>query len=902
MKKLLAAFGLIAALATTAHAQVISTPASLGAAGSACTVNAVNLVTNCVLVNIGGAASTGIYVNVGASGTIQFEASVDATAVDNGTWFAVGDDLNGDTSTTTDGVFFFSNPGWRLMRVRASAISGTTVVTAVKGFAGLKSTATLGDLTLDNADGKVIGADGSTELTVTAIGSNNAAAMFIVDGSGNQITSFGGGTQFAEDAVHSSGAIGTLALVIRKDTSAASSDTDGDYDALHVGSTGRLWVDGSGVNLTVVNSGTFATQVDGAALTSLQLIDDAVFAEDAAHSSGDKGFQVFSVRRDSAAATATTDGDYQPLTTDSSGRLWVNVGSSVAVTNGGTFVVQENGAALTALQLIDNLVLAEDAVHNSGDPGIQALAKRADSPSATAADGDYTPLLTDANGRLHVLFGNTTIAATNAGTFVVQENGAALTALQLIDNIVGVEDAVAGSGYSGVPVLYVRQDSQTALAADGDFLSPTIDSAGGVRVSIVAGSSSGALADDADFTDGTTSGIPVGGVAEAASPSTVTEGDFGWFAMTLNRALKITPFTSTGTEITYATPGTLDAALGTTGIMFQGRGSTATPTAMSADNDVTAIWLDLNGRVHIKGEATEDLASANLDPGIVTFAIRDDTLDARSGTEGDYEPLHLNANGALWVIDVNSASALTALQLIDNAVNTQASSVGTGGYQIFGEAKDFDAGALPNVVTEGQATRPALTLSGGMFAFLTNEAGTVELGVQHDGVDTGYLVGLGYRAIAHGTNPTAVAAADRTVGYANRAGVPFVIGGHPNVITEVARVLDADGAQTNAALVTVGAGVKIVVTRVAIKCSNANSVDVSATVGFGTATLPAHTAAGTVGLIADFPGIAPGGGSVEGGGAGMLAVGADNEDLRLTMDDPVSGACSISYSYYTIES
>lgn len=43
---------------------------------------------------------------------------------------------------------------------------------------------------------------------------------------------------------------------------------------------------------------------------------------------------------------------------------------------------------------------------------------------------------------------------------------------------------------------------------------------------------------------------------------------------------------------------------------------------------------------------------------------------------------------------------------------------------IGGEAKDFDLSALPNLVTEGQANRIATTLSGGVFTFPTNEAGT----------------------------------------------------------------------------------------------------------------------------------------------------------------------------------
>jgi hypothetical protein len=39
---------------------------------------------------------------------------------------------------------------------------------------------------------------------------------------------------------------------------------------------------------------------------------------------------------------------------------------------------------------------------------------------------------------------------------------------------------------------------------------------------------------------------------------------------------------------------------------------------------------------------------------LVIFAIRDDTLDVRSVTEGDFEYLHTNANGALWIDAVDA--------------------------------------------------------------------------------------------------------------------------------------------------------------------------------------------------------------------------------------------------------
>ena len=51
------------------------------------------------------------------------------------------------------------------------------------------------------------------------------------------------------------------------------------------------------------------------------------YAEDSAHVSGDIGTMALTVRKDTAAATAGSDGDYQPPITDSTGRLWVNNGA-----------------------------------------------------------------------------------------------------------------------------------------------------------------------------------------------------------------------------------------------------------------------------------------------------------------------------------------------------------------------------------------------------------------------------------------------------------------------------------------------------------------------------------------------------------------------------------------------
>lgn len=165
--------------------------------------------------------------------------------------------------------------------------------------------------------------------------------------------------------------------------------------------------------------------------------------------------------------------------------------------------------------------------------------------------------------------------------------------------------------------------------------------------------------------------------------------------------------------------------------------------------------------------------------------------------------------------------------------------------------------------------------------------------IAHDGVDSGNPHKIGGRAIAHGTNPTAVAAADRTDWLFNRAGVPFMIGGHPNIVTVEAAYT---AAQTDTAIVTISTGLKIVVTSIQATCDNANTVNTAIRVGFGTANTPT-----TTGVVLTHPGIPAGSGVGRGDGSGIIGVGADNEDLRITSGVPTTGSLRVVVSYFTIE-
>jgi hypothetical protein len=83
--------------------------------------------------------------------------------------------------------------------------------------------------------------DGTRTATVRDTGTSDSLNVSIVDASGNQITSFGGGTQYAEDTAHASGDQVTMAGVVQQAADVALS-TDGDRSLLQVDANGFLKV------------------------------------------------------------------------------------------------------------------------------------------------------------------------------------------------------------------------------------------------------------------------------------------------------------------------------------------------------------------------------------------------------------------------------------------------------------------------------------------------------------------------------------------------------------------------------------------------------------------------------------------------------------------------------------
>lgn len=193
------------------------------------------------------------------------------------------------------------------------------------------------------------------------------------------------------------------------------------------------------------NVGAFIRTTSG--IVSSQLIDGkqnlhmhatTARPEDSPHASGSMGEFVLAVRNDAGTPLAA-DGDYIPLTTDSSGSLRVN--ASVTI----------NGEKV------------EDAAHSTGATGSYNLSVRVDNvPEGSNAaflagtEGDYQSFLTDAAGRLWT-----------TGTFN--------------------EDQPSASGHPGKSNLSVRQDTlASATNTDGDYAHMKSDSLGALYVNVQA--------------------------------------------------------------------------------------------------------------------------------------------------------------------------------------------------------------------------------------------------------------------------------------------------------------------------------------------------------------------------------------------------------------------------------
>lgn len=163
-------------------------------------------------------------------------------------------------------------------------------------------------------------------------------------------------------------------------------------------------------------------------------------------------------------------------------------------------------------------------------------------------------------------------------------------------------------------------------------------------------------------------------------------------------------------------------------------------------------------------------------------------------------------------------------------------------------------------------------------------AGTSKVGMQ------------GVYAVAVGSAPDQADANDAAAPVATRNRVPFTMGGDPATITLKHTTITT--AVTDAAIITVSTGNKIVVTRLTITLDNASTVFPTVLIGFGATNTPT-----TTGVLYSHGGFPAGGGQSVGDGSGIIGIGADGDDLRVSTTGNATGnGLQITVSYHLLPS
>lgn len=271
---------------------------------------------------------------------------------------------------------------------------------------------------------------------------------------------------YDEDSAHTSGDPGAFTLGVRNDARATFTSADGDYSAFAVDAAGRI-------------------------------LTTAEKAEDAAHTTGDYGNFVLGVRNDANAVLTSADLDYSPLATDSAGRLKVIAANASqyaedsAHTSGdlGDFVLsvrQDTLASSTsadgdyaAFKVNSRGALYTQPVGNVADDAADSenpikVGSRAESGVLSAvSDGDRADLLSDSYRRVYI------------------NSGANISVLASAVTITTTATAVPGTALTGRRVISVQnKGSKPIFLGDAAVTAST-----GTEIS-VGGSWEGEAGDD----------------------------------------------------------------------------------------------------------------------------------------------------------------------------------------------------------------------------------------------------------------------------------------------------------------------------------------------------------------------------------------------------------------------
>lgn len=556
---------------------------------------------------------------------------------------------------------------------------------------------------------------------------SNPAAVAIVDGDGTQITSFGGGTQYTEDATDAS-ITGTVAMMeVAGDAIEPIQGTVAGGLLVNLGSNNDVTVTGTvdlgatdnavldAIAASVAAIDTDATTIIGH-VDGIEALLTTIDADTSNLSVVGGGTEAAAIRvtiANNSTGVLSVDDNGSTLSIDDGGGA-ITVDGTVAVTNAG---LTELAAAINSDKVDVNI--ASSAVATGGTSAADDADFTAGTTTGTPAMGVYesTPTtVTDGDlGIVGITTGRrlktsaTIDAALPAGTNNIGDvdvlssalpTGASTSAKQdtIIGHVDGIEallttidadtsdihtnsDAMV-TDLAAIEVLLGTIDADTSTlagAVSGSEMQVDIVSAPTLTVNAHAVTNAGTFAvqvdgsaltalqliddavyvDDADWTDNTSKHLLVGGVYQG-TPHTVTDGDVTPFLTDANGRLVVAA-TDNGS--------TLSIDDGGGAITVDG---TVTANLSATDNAVLdAIQAALEGTLTVTGggggtEYTSDEASPTDPIGATSLIVRDDALSTQETTDGDWTAMRGNSRGALWVVHDGNITA--DLGATDNAV------------------------------------------------------------------------------------------------------------------------------------------------------------------------------------------------------------------------------------------
>lgn len=289
------------------------------------------------------------------------------------------------------------------------------------------------------------------------------------------------------------------------------------------------------------------------------------------------------------------------------------------------------------------------------------------------------------------------------------------------------------------------------------------------------------------------------------------DGHAGIVAMAVRKG---TPANTSGTDGDYEMLQISAGRLWTSAALEAGTNAIGKLAANSGvdigDVDVTSV---VPGTTATSLGKAEDAAHSSGDTGVMALAVRKDSAASFAGTDGDYAPLQLDANGALRVTGSSGATEYTEdAAAASDPVGSMMMAVRRDTLSASEVSADGD-----NVALKATSKGELNTHDAALLAAITDGD------VAHDAADSGNPAKIGAKAIAGLSGATLVAAADRTNLYAGLDGAlinrPHC--GLEDIVSGVAS--NTDGASTEV-IAAAAAGIKQYLTSATIINTSASMV------------------------------------------------------------------------------